>query len=638
MNYDAVYASDGAFPESQGELTGAGTLRKYAYAAVSFCPFRYSPNTGALEFYTGATITVDYSLPNPGSNAARRQTLLMRDTAADKRAQRLFANFSDIRGLYDVSLGDAAASQQEVQVAANYLIITTPDLITAVGASNFISWKESLGFAVEPILTTDIRIIARPGVDLAEKIRNFLRDVYASWGVEYVLIVGSPSAVPMRYCFADANNHVNNAGVPNASSGEVPADHYYADLSSPDATSWDLDGDGYYGEWGHDAPDFMAEVFVGRIPTIDPAKVTYTLDKLVRYEQDTGTWKHHALHAGAFAWFENEDHSGRALKDLATCIDSIETGCMGSWTIEHFSEQIGVQKSVYPWTLLSGVAFMNAWADGQFGVVNWGGHGWSDGVYGKYWSWDDGDGVAETAYPEEIFLYRFLGTTSFLEDDYPSIVFTLSCLVGYPEPNLDGNLGVDLLTKPEFGAAAGIVNGTRVIWVSKGGGETHCYEFNRHLIDGPSGAERVGEALFDSKQYVYQTYSWNHFAEYWNMYSINFYGDPAMDWEGIAVVSGVEDNERAPAVSHLGKIFPNPFNPETTIPFELGDGGFVNLSVYSVDGSLVKTLINKPHEAGRHKAVWRGTNNRGEPVASGTYFCRIRVGSYSETRRMTLLK
>ena len=369
-NYDAVYTSDAAFPKSPGSLAGAGALRKYAYAAVSFCPFRYFPKTGALEFYSGATITVDYSLPDPGSDVARRQTLLMRDAAADKRAQRLFVNFSDVRGLYDISLGDPAP-QHDTQVTADYVIITSPELIAAVNASDFISWKESLGFEVATILTTDIRIIARPGADLAEKTVTFFETNTRHGESKYVLIVGSPSAVPMRYCFADANNHVNNAGVPNASSGEVPADHYYADLSGPDATSWDLDGDGYYGEWGHDAPDFMAEVFVGRIPTIDPAKVTYTLDKLVRYEQDTGTWKHEALHAGAFAWFENEDYGGRELKDLATCIDSIETNCMGSWTIEHFSEQIGVQKSVYPWTPLSGVAFMNTWADGQFGVVNW---------------------------------------------------------------------------------------------------------------------------------------------------------------------------------------------------------------------------------------------------------------------------
>jgi hypothetical protein len=311
---------------------------------------------------------------------------------------------------------------------------------------------------------------------------------------------------------------------------------------------------------------------------------------------------------------------------------------MGTWTIDHFSEQIGIQKSVYPWSPLSGPAFMNAWKDGQCGVVNWGGHGWTDGVYGKYWSYDDGDGVAETAYPQEVFLYTFLTEHSLLEDDYPSIVFALSCLVGYPEYNTDGNLGVDLLTKPDFGAAAGIVNGTRVIWVSQGGGERHMYDFNRYLIDGPSGPQKVGEAIFDSKFYVNQTYSWNHFAEYWNMYSLNYYGDPSMVWEGIPVVSAVEPNDGAPAALRLGNIHPNPFNPETTIPFELSEEGLVNLSIYSVDGKLVKTLVDRHYGAGRHDAIWKGFNNRGEPVASGTYFCRIRMGSQTESRRLTLLK
>ncbi len=144
--------------------------------------------------------------------------------------------------------------------------------------------------------------------------------------------------------------------------------------------------------------------------------------------------------------------------------------------------------------------------------------------------------------------------------------------------------------------------------------------------------------MYNSEYYINQTYSWNHFAEYWDMYTFNLYGDPAMVWEGTAPATGAGGQEPTPAAFRLRQIYPNPFNPVTTISFELKDAGFVNLAVYSVDGRLVATIIDKPYKAGRHDVIWAGVNNRGERVASGTYFCRLQVGSYSEIRRMTLIK
>ena len=260
-NYEAVYSSDRPYPETRGQLVGSGSLRKYAYAAVSFYPFSYLPRSGELVRYAGAHIAIDYSLPKPGSPAALQQQNIMWDTAADERAERLFYNFATVRDLY-LPAGPPPSAEQQT---ADYVIITTSALVSAVNSSSFVTWKQSLGFDVEMVSVSDPLITTQPGSDLAEKIRNFLRAQYGPWGIEYVLIVGDLSAVPMRYCYADPDNHTYNAGIPNAASGEVPTDFYYADLSETDANSWDLDGDGYPGEWSHDSPDFLPEVFVGRI-------------------------------------------------------------------------------------------------------------------------------------------------------------------------------------------------------------------------------------------------------------------------------------------------------------------------------------------------------------------------------------
>ena len=529
-NRKAVYSTDQAYPEERGKLTSSGTLRKYSYASVSFYPFSYHPLSGRLIYCDAAEIIINYGLPSPGSSEAKRIEHVKLDTVADERASRLFVNYRQIKNLYQPARQRPKAWQQ----THDYVIITTSDLLSAITSSDFLDWKASLGYNVRIVLTTDTEIAGQAGGDLAEKIRNFLRGNYGPWGTKYVLLVGDYATIPMRYCYPDSTNHTNGAGDPSAWpwSGDVPTDYYYADLSGSDATSWDSDGDGFCGEYGEDSPDFLAEVSVGRIPTNNTSRITYTLNKLVTFEQDTGAWKQQALHAGAIAYFANEDHSGRELGDGASILDSIETDIMSGWQISHYSEQEGLAPSAYDWPALSEAAFIGDWRDGQYGVVNWSAHGWSNRVARKIWSWDDGDGVPES---NEMSWPDFISITSDLDDDYPSIVFAVSCLVGYPEPNAWGNLGIDLLTEPSFGASVGVVSGTRVVWVSKGGGEQHCYEFNRYLINGPTGPEKIGDALYDSEFYINQTYTWEHYSEYWNMFCYNLYGDPALVREGTAL-------------------------------------------------------------------------------------------------------
>ncbi len=84
--------------------------------------------------------------------------------------------------------------------------------------------------------------------------------------------------------------------------------------------------------------------------------------------------------------------------------------------------------------------------------------------------------------------------------------------------------------------------------------------------------------------------------------------------------------------------YPNPFNPSTTLRFDLPKPGRTTLSIYALDGSLVRTLVDAELPAGRHGAVWLGRDQKGQRVASGVYFWRVRSAAGVETRRMTLVK
>ncbi len=526
-NNQAVYSTDQAYPKERGKLTDSGTLRKYSYASVSFYPFSYHPQSGRLIYYDAAQITIKYTLPSPGSSEAQRVEELKWDTLADERASMSFINYHQVKELYQPS-GQPPKTWQQTY---DYVIITADGLSSAINASTFLAWKALLGYSLKTVHITDDEIANQPGADLPEKIRNFFRSYYINWGIQYVLIVGDHATIPMRYCYPDPTNHRFDPF--DWTSGEVPTDYYYADLSSSDAKSWDLDGDGYYGEYGEDTPDFLAEVYVGRIPTNDLSRIIYSLDKIVTFEQDTGDWKDHALHAGAFFYFTNEGHSGNPAMDGAVLSYYIEQDIMVGWTISHYSEQAGLEISVYDWPALSEIAFINDWRTEQYAIVNWQGHGWTDGVARKVWSWDDGDGVPEG---NEISWPYFITINSNLDDDYPSIVTAVSCYVGCPEPAPGGNLGIDLLTDPSFGASIGVIASARSPYGASdwpnnpGGSYSIIYEFNRCMINE---SEKVGEALYDSKFYCNQHYGWDHYAEYLDMFTFNLFGDPSLVREGV---------------------------------------------------------------------------------------------------------
>jgi hypothetical protein len=84
--------------------------------------------------------------------------------------------------------------------------------------------------------------------------------------------------------------------------------------------------------------------------------------------------------------------------------------------------------------------------------------------------------------------------------------------------------------------------------------------------------------------------------------------------------------------------FPNPFNPNTKIDFNMPRKGEISIKIYNVRGELVKTLLNEVVEAGPGFAVWDGTNGRGSSVASGVYFYEVQADGQTKIGKMALVK
>jgi hypothetical protein len=92
------------------------------------------------------------------------------------------------------------------------------------------------------------------------------------------------------------------------------------------------------------------------------------------------------------------------------------------------------------------------------------------------------------------------------------------------------------------------------------------------------------------------------------------------------------------AALFLGPGTPNPFSVSTSLRFRSERPDVAMLGVYDVHGRLVRTLLRGPVAAGWQRATWDGRNDGGTPVAAGVYYCRLRAGSATDSRRVVLLR
>jgi len=102
--------------------------------------------------------------------------------------------------------------------------------------------------------------------------------------------------------------------------------------------------------------------------------------------------------------------------------------------------------------------------------------------------------------------------------------------------------------------------------------------------------------------------------------------------------TGDIDSVEIPTVTMLRANYPNPFNPSTTITFDLARADHVSISVYNVRGQKVKTLADGVYLAGTHKVVWNGDDDKGRAVGSGIYFYRMTTVRFNYALKMLLMK
>ena len=404
---------------------------------------------------------------------------------------------------------------------ANYVILTTTDLEDAV--QDFKAWKEYPGFSVE-IITTQWIEDNYNGVDIQEKIRNFLIDKYEEWEIKYLLIVGSRNIIPMRKCEPIIWEY-----------GEgYYCDYYYSDITG----NWDLDQDGKYAEYADDLVDFTPEISVGRIPSDDKETVEQILENTKNFGSDAGAWKKNVLLLGAIAYYQSlesygwvYDRSDEA-KLMEECridiFDPEDFNCVRMYEAE------GLRPSTYDYEYpLEHSNVLSEW-NNNYALVNMVGHSNENLAARWIWDWDDGDnipepGQGELSYKDILNIYD----SKALSMEKPPIVFSGGCSQLHGPNNMGRAFIEDNAAVAYIGTTdLGFYNITRV-WndESDGGFGSMDYYFFYYLV---SQDMTCGDALKNSKLYFYNHFWYNDYNPEWiyrstsTLMATTLYGDPAL--------------------------------------------------------------------------------------------------------------
>ena len=379
-NYRSVYGSDDAYPQDAVEFVRTAGYRKYNLVDVRVAPMSYRPQSGQLTYYPEITVHVKYR------EVANRTAVLVDNLARTEAVARdIVLNYESAQAWYP-------PAERADRGLHDFVIITLDSLTSSVAP--LVTWETTKGRTVEVVTTTWINS-NYSGYDLAEKMRNFLRDKYPSgeWGIEDVLLVGHYDDVPMRLCAQDLGY------------GGPETDFYYAELSLADSASWDSDVDRQWGE-NTDTIDFYNEINVGRIPWSTPSTVLSICNKSAAYEQSNDpAFKKNILLLGGFFW---EDTDNAELMEA-----KVDQTWMGDWSITRMYEQNSTVYSTFPCDYeLTRTNCVNVWSNGTYAFVNWAGHGSPTSAH-------------IMGYSSAAFIAS--SDCSSLNDSYPAIIFADAC-------------------------------------------------------------------------------------------------------------------------------------------------------------------------------------------------------------------
>jgi len=148
----------------------------------------------------------------------------------------------------------------------------------------------------------------------------------------------------------------------------------------------------------------------------------------------------------------------------------------------------------------------------------------------------------------------------------------------------------------------------------------------------------TGKYVSEFKPYLTSDQSQDDLKEYSSFHVDSTYIIPARSI--VTLIGEIADTTKsAPLYNYkLFQNYPNPFNSRTKVEYYLPENGNINISVYSMTGEKIKTLINRNEDEGLNFVWWNGTNDKDQTVSSGIYLCSMHSGSKREIKKMVFIQ
>ncbi len=253
------YASGRSFPEQPVKFLGVGHFNGIPIAQFAVSPVRYIPAQSKLYFIK----QIDFSIQTTAESQPSVQPFLQQDETIARQQLSKMMQPQAAALMNSISAVEIPADKLSSGLIDRYVIITTDELKEAF--QPLADWKTQKG--VPTVIRTLSSILQEyPGVDNAEKMRNFIRWTYQKRGTKYVLLGGDTDIIPTR--------SIHTGGYTFA------ADYYFSDLDG----NWNANGNDVFGE-AADKVDAYPEMYVSRVPVSTTQDVQRFITKLFQYEK-----------------------------------------------------------------------------------------------------------------------------------------------------------------------------------------------------------------------------------------------------------------------------------------------------------------------------------------------------------------
>jgi len=396
-----IYALETPFPDKLCPNWVVQKMRGYSIVMGNVYPVQYIPKTGEVLFYRNLTVNVQLQSAKPSS--------LYRGLQKDR-----------VEVLSFVDNPEATYSYPEKKYETqgyDGVIITTSAMQSAY--QSLVDHKETLGLNLQIALVSDI-LSSTQGFDDADKIRNYILKEYTENSIIYAILGGDVDAIPVRLLWTN----LTSEDLEELSASDL----YYGCLDG----DFDEDEDGRLGEFHNDGSDFVAEVYVGRIPSDTAAEATGIINKIISFESSPRTNKA-TLHASMM----NDDDSSKDIKEGNEFTDDIG---VHDYLPDDYSVHTMYQPDVTP-TLSE---YKTQWNEGLM-FFNHLGHGMETGYSVSRITSTEGD------------FFRATDADALSNDVYP-IHTSQSCRTGRFDYAAEDCLAERLLLNPSGGSVANVQN------------------------------------------------------------------------------------------------------------------------------------------------------------------------------------